>query len=371
MQRLLPFLFLTLLSLPVLAQDFLCQVHHCVGIVDVGSTGSRLFLYTYDKDTEGYPIQIKEQWSKKVTPGLATLDLKQEKIDAYFDELFSTSVDSEIPVYIYATAGMRLLSNTKQLDYYQAVKQWFSTHTTSWTLKEARTITGKDEGVYGWLAVNYKLNTLNNQHASDVGVMDMGGASVQIVFPVNEAIALPSARTTQVKLYGKTYTLYSYSALGLGKTLVTQQFLNHPACYASGYVLADQALASGNALSCVKDISHLVNDVHHVADEVSLLVRKEPRRWYAMGGITYTARNTLFNLDDPLMPEHLLRAADQHACSRPWSEVVAKAPLDGDMACLLASYYYALMVDGYGISTKETLGLMPDAGWTLGVVLSL
>ncbi len=355
----------------VFAVQDLCQTQHCVGIVDVGSTGSRLFLYTYDRDEAGYPIHIQEQWSKKVTPGLSTLDLQQEKIDAYLDELFSTQINSKIPVYVYATAGMRLHSNAKQQEYYRAVEQWFNAHSTSWTLVDAKTITGKEEGIYGWLAVNYKIDSFSHQSAEQVGVMDMGGASVQVVFSVNDAVTLPSAHIEKVTIYGKTYTLYAYSALGLGQTLVTQQFLNHSACYPRDYLLADKEKASGDAFSCVKDIAHLVNDVHHISEEVSPLVNKKTRDWYAMGGVTYTARGALFNFNDSFMPEQLFQATQQNACSRTWSEVFLDAPNDGDMACLMGSYYYALMVEGYGISTKERLSLMPDAGWTLGVVLSL
>lgn len=367
------FVFLCLIfsALPVFAVEDLCQTQNCIGVVDVGSTGSRLFLYTYDRDEAGYPIHIQEQWSKKVTPGLATLDLQQETIDTYLDELFATPMNSKIPVYVYATAGMRLRSNAKQQAYYRAVEQWFNTHPTPWTLVEAKTITGKEEGVYGWLAVNYKIDSFSDESAERVGVMDTGGASVQVVFPVSEAITLSSAYSENVTIYGKTYTLYAYSALGLGQTLVAQQFLNHSACYPRDYLLADKEKASGDAFSCVKDIAHLVNDVHHVSEEVSPLVSRKTRDWYAMGGVTYIARSTLFNFNDSFMPEQLLQAAQQKACSRSWSEVVADAPNDADMACLMGSYYYALMVEGYGISTNDTLNLMPDAGWTLGVVLSL
>lgn len=369
MRIIITFLICVFLTVPALAGQNSCKKQHCVGVIDVGSTGSRLFFYAYNRDKDGYPIEIEEQWSKKVTPGLASLELNQATIDAYFDELFSTA-DTKIPVHVYATAGMRLLPELKQQSYYRAVRHWFEAHSEAATLVDVKTITGKEEGVYGWLAVNYKLNHFKDESTNQVGVMDMGGASVQIAFPVSHASTYQP--TQEVSLYGKTYHLYVYSALGLGQTLVTQQFLNHAPCYPNNYPLADKGLALGNVTSCVKDVTHLINDVHHVADEVSSIVAQSDKNWYAMGGVAYLAQSKLFGLHRGFSPEQLLRIAEQKACARDWSEVWAEAPDGGEFACLMGAYYYALMVEGYGISTQKTLNLMPnDTGWTLGVVLSL
>ena len=66
-----------------------CEHHQCLGIVDAGSTGSRVHLYTYDLDEQKTPINIVEHWSKKIKPGLASLSPEQATINAYLTELFS------------------------------------------------------------------------------------------------------------------------------------------------------------------------------------------------------------------------------------------------------------------------------------------
>ncbi len=352
----------------VFAEQSICKNRSCMGVVDAGSTGTRLFLYSYEHNQSGEPIQIKEEWSKKVTPGLASLDLKSGKIEPYLNDLFSASFESQIPVYFYATAGMRLLPRNTQEAYYASVSDWFSHHATNWNLKEAKTITGKEEGVFGWTAAAYRLNALTGEEGQSIGLLDTGGASVQIVFPLHETADVPSARLAHVSLYNHSYTLYAYSALGLGQTLVAQHFLNHPACYPYGYILADDTQALGNALFCAQDITHLLNDVHHVNDEVSAFANKESRTWYAMGGIVYASRHPLFDLDTSFTSNDLLKSADEKACSRSWNDVVSLAPDDASSACFLGAYYYALVTEGYGLNGDEAIH-STEASWTLGVVL--
>ena len=68
-----------------------------VGVVDVGSTGSRLHVYAYDCDhkIEG----ANEVWFNKITPGYASLESKQSVIDAYLKNLFDGAPE-HIPVYL-------------------------------------------------------------------------------------------------------------------------------------------------------------------------------------------------------------------------------------------------------------------------------
>ena len=158
-----------------------CEHRHCLAVVDAGSTASRLHLYVYDLDSKNNPVQIEELWSKKIKPGFASIEGNQESINAYLNSLFESLPEENLPVYFYATAGMRLLPHPTQELYYRKLQQWFMAQ-TRWRLIDAKTITGSEEGVFGWLAVNYQLGLLNRTEKPYVGVMDMGGASVQVTF---------------------------------------------------------------------------------------------------------------------------------------------------------------------------------------------
>ena len=175
-----PFIITTSLH----ANSIDCVQHHCLAVVDAGSTGSRLHIYAYDLDKHNTPINIKQKWLKKFSPGFATLE-NQTSMDAYLDSLFADAPITYLPIYFYATAGMRLLSQPKQQKLYAQLTHWFNQQ-SQWTLVKAKTITGNEEALFGWLSINSQLGTLIDKTKTPVGVMDMGGASVQIIFPVKK-----------------------------------------------------------------------------------------------------------------------------------------------------------------------------------------
>lgn len=103
-------------------------------IVDAGSSGSRLFVYripthengdnslppiTLCLDAEGKPL------TKKVNPGLSSFASDPSSAQAYISGLLSIAAHniprqyhSVTPVYILATAGMRLLTERFVFTFY-------------------------------------------------------------------------------------------------------------------------------------------------------------------------------------------------------------------------------------------------------------
>jgi len=378
MHRFLLFVItLFILSPTVQAQETPCDNQQCMLVVDAGSTGSRAHLYTYKIDTTQSPIEIKEIWSKKVKPGLASLEINQNTLDAYLVTLLSSApTHKQIPVYFYATAGMRLLPSAKQQMIYHQLQQWFS-HQSQWQLVDAKTITGSQEALYDWLSVNYHLGTLQDIQNQSVGVMDMGGASVQIVFPVQDANPIKNSnQLVEFNLYGQHLKLAVYSFLGLGQTEMSHQFLNSASCFANEYPLPDGALGQGDAPSCELEVSSLMNGVHKVDKTIQPLLASNPvSHWYSIGGISFLASNPIFHFDnEQLTNQHLLQQADTAICHQQWGSLNTQYPNDEYLyqLCLFSAYYYALMVDGYGLYPDETINyLSPDKNidWTTGVVL--
>jgi hypothetical protein len=353
-----------------------CQQYQCLAVVDAGSTGTRLHVYSYDFDKSKSPINIKELWTKKIKPGLASLEPNQGLMDVYLTTLFAGAPTENMPTNFYATAGMRLLSQPKQKQLYNVVQNWFAKQ-HQWQLRNAKTITGTEEGLYAWLVINHQLGRLNSDDKSSVGVMDMGGASVQIIFPVEKTEGLNNSDLVEFDLYGRHRKLFIHSFLGLGQTEVAHQYLDVPSCFVNDYKLPDGLAAAGDAYSCVKEVSLLINDVHRVNPIVQPALDQNPvNNWYVFGGMAEMAQTKPFQFEGKQFTnESLLEQANSLVCQQQWpalsNQYASNEYLYG--YCLFPSYYYSLMVEGYGIQAKQAINYIPSTqggDWPLGVVLS-
>lgn len=202
-------------------------------VIDAGSSGSRLQIYSW-KDPRtvraepGSPNHGKlpkiekgtidgADWVKKVEPGLSTFGDKPSGVAAYLRPLLAhalvtipPSLHSQTPIFLLATAGMRLLHPTQQRDVLREVCDFLRFHSNfriDTTQKSGlgaghgcgssvRIISGEEEGLFGWLAVNYlmdgfdmhsKSKSLDSadpslSDGSTYGFLDMGGASTQIAY---------------------------------------------------------------------------------------------------------------------------------------------------------------------------------------------
>lgn len=372
MRRVFVIIGLLQLALNSFAADLDCNAHQCMAVIDAGSTKSYVHVYQYDFDASNTPIHIEEKWARQVNPGLATLESQQ--IPRYLDALFSAlNVNKVLPVYLYATAGMRLLPGASQEKLYSAAKRWFATH-PQLELKEAKTITGTDEGMYGWVAANYQLGKFNPQEKL-MGVMDMGGASVEVAFPVSNFSNISSQDHQTLHLYGKTIHLFVHSFLGLGQTEVIHQLMDEPGCYARGYPLPNQTFATGVATECTQK-ADLLLQVHDVIKTVQPILSKNlVEDWFVMGALSALTKSYTFHFaDQKINPQALLEEGVSTLCQTSWQELSLNYPNDPYLAtsCLASSYFYALLVDGYGFNPKQEIQCSHDAAtddWTLGVVL--
>lgn len=105
---------------------------------------------------------------------------------------------SSTPIYLLATAGMRLLPEDQREAVLAATCSYLRTfpfHLPD-CADQVRVITGEEEGLYGWIAVNYLMDGFDkHEHASagdrkpssTYGFLDMGGASTQIAFEPSAA----------------------------------------------------------------------------------------------------------------------------------------------------------------------------------------
>jgi guanosine-diphosphatase len=82
---------------------------------------------------------------------------------------------------------------------------------------------GKDEGVFAWITVNYLKHSFKENssgRSTSYAVLDLGGASTQIVFQPH--VAGPESQLMEgdhkyvLEFAGSSHTLYQHSYLGYG-----------------------------------------------------------------------------------------------------------------------------------------------------------
>ncbi|KAI6036020.1 nucleoside phosphatase family-domain-containing protein [Pisolithus microcarpus] len=177
-------------------------------VIDAGSSGSRLQIYswkdpgvvlaekgdivrnTLPKVEKG--VQVGEDWITKVEPGLSSFADNPEGVASYLEPLIQhaqsqipPSLESETPLFLLATAGMRLLSPVQQARVLNAVCQYLRSSSNFRIDDESKDgPCGLSEGLFGWIAVNYLMDgfTGGKSEKTTYGFLDMGGASTQIAF---------------------------------------------------------------------------------------------------------------------------------------------------------------------------------------------
>ncbi|KAJ1050076.1 hypothetical protein FZC28_6803g3572 [Saccharomyces cerevisiae] len=187
-------------------------------VIDAGSSGSRIHVFKW-QDTESLlhatnqdsqsilqsvpHIHQEKDWTFKLNPGLSSFEKKPQ--DAYKSHIkplldFAKNIIPEshwssCPVFIQATAGMRLLPQDIQSSILDGLCQGLK-HPAEFLVEDCsaqiQVIDGETEGLYGWLGLNYLYGHFNdyNPEVSDhftFGFMDMGGASTQIAFAPHDS----------------------------------------------------------------------------------------------------------------------------------------------------------------------------------------
>lgn len=129
----------------------------------------------------------------------------------------------KLPVYLGATAGMRIL-NLTDAKAVQQIFQDFKKYIDSSIYKiiDVRMITGPEEALYAWITVNYiNHNLIFLDRHDSVGILDMGGASTQIAY--EDKISF----NKEVTLYGFRYKVYTQSHLCFGAQEFENRYLQY------------------------------------------------------------------------------------------------------------------------------------------------
>ncbi|XP_054628848.1 ectonucleoside triphosphate diphosphohydrolase 4 isoform X2 [Dunckerocampus dactyliophorus] len=206
-------------------------------VVDCGSSGSRVYVYCWPRHN-GNPHelldirQMRDQNRKslvmKIKPGISELAKTPEKASDYIYPLLSFAAEHvpkdkhiETPLYILCTAGMRILPDSQQEAILEDLRTDIPVHFNFlFSDSHVEVISGKQEGVYAWIGINFVLGRFTHAHNDGeavievnvpgndqqealvrkrtAGVLDMGGASTQIAFEVPKTVSFTSPQQEEI-----------------------------------------------------------------------------------------------------------------------------------------------------------------------------
>lgn len=203
-------------------------------VIDAGSTGSRVHVYKFNNC--GASPALEYETFMSLQPGLSSYAGDPTAAAASLDPLLEEAqrvvpahLRSCTPIEVKATAGLRLLPGKEGAAILDEVRVRLESDWPFALAKEDHAVEimdGKDEGVYAWITANYLLGKIGRgaktgRHESTMAVMDLGGASTQIVFEPTFPEDSPDQLADGDHKYslafaGKDYTLYQHSYLGYG-----------------------------------------------------------------------------------------------------------------------------------------------------------
>ncbi|XP_062446583.1 ectonucleoside triphosphate diphosphohydrolase 2 isoform X2 [Rhea pennata] len=317
-------------------------------VLDAGSSHTAMFIYKWPADKENDTGVVSEHSMCDVEgPGISSYNTNppgagQSLVHCLNQALRDVPKEKHVstPLYLGATAGMRLLNITN----HRASDAVLSTVTAMlktypFDFRGAKILSGEEEGVFGWVTANYLLENFIKRgwlgewiqpKKKTLGAMDFGGASTQITFETKDPIEDPK-NEVMLKLYGQTYKVYTHSFLCYGRDQVLRRLLS----------------------KLLQAFSAFFYTVDFIQTVMGRLVR---------------------------LPSDLRDAAEA-ICATSWSELLQKAPkMEKRLPdyCAISTFVYLLTTKGYNFNNHSFPNIAfqkkageTSIGWALGYMLNL
>ncbi|XP_053551637.1 ectonucleoside triphosphate diphosphohydrolase 2 [Bombina bombina] len=407
-------------------------------VLDAGSSHTALFIYKWPADKENETGIVSQHSMCDVHgPGISSYWQSPPDAGKSLEECLNHAVKevpssrhSVTPLYLGATAGMRLLNWTNEPDSDRVLAAVSDTlKSYPFDFRGAKILSGQDEGVFGWVTANYLLENFIKYSwigqwfqpkKGTLGAMDLGGASTQITFETKDAIEDPQ-NEVNLRLYGQSYRVYTHSFLCYGRDQVLRRVdskifksqnyaenIESP-CWPTGYrknmTLGDvyetpctakekpqpydpaksvTVSGTGNAVECSKVVDSLFSFSSCDYSSCSFDQVFQPNvtgNFIAFAAFYYTVDFIKSVMRMPVNTLEDLQKGTNAICSSSWSELLSKAPklqkhLDG--YCATANFVYLLASKGYRFNeeTFPNIAFQRKAGetsigWALGYMLNL
>ncbi|KAI4381633.1 hypothetical protein MLD38_007691 [Melastoma candidum] len=388
-------------------------------IFDAGSSGSRVHVYCFDRNLDLVHIGKELELFEQIKPGLSAYAANPreaaESLLTLLDKAESVvpkELRSSTPVRVGATAGLRALEGDTSDRILNEVKELLKHRSSLRSDPQGVTVLdGMQEGAYQWVTINYLLGNLGQEYSETVGVVDLGGGSVQMAYAISDEAAAkaPSASpgedayVSKMYLRGRTYNLYVHSYLHYGLLAARAEILmvsgkSGSPCILSGYegsykyggVAYDASSAGSNMNDCSRQAQQALKVNESTCAHMKCTFGGV---WNGGGG---DGQKNLFvasfffdraaeaGFIDPNQPVAQVSASDfedaaKRACQTSLKDAKSTYPHIDEAnlpyLCMDLVYQYKLLVDGFAVDPWQKITLVKkvkyqnayvEAAWPLG-----
>ncbi|KAG5573710.1 hypothetical protein H5410_063476 [Solanum commersonii] len=433
-------------------------------IFDAGSSGSRVHVFCFDENLDLVPIGNELElfvqqmfiyiWlSYQKKPGLSSFasdpvaaadSLLPLLKDA--ENVVPRNLRSNTPVRVGATAGLRQLEGDASDRILQAVRDFLKSKSSFKAKADAVTVLdGNQEGAYQWMqagtifhlslwpdvfpslfqyarksevTINYLLGKLGKKYSDTVGVVDLGGGSVQMAYAISESDAqkapkLSDGEDTYVQemyLKGTKYFLYVHSYLHYGLLAARAEILkvsgesgspcilggHHGTYKYGGTVYPASSTSQGSSMSTCREVALKALKINEPA--CTHMKCTFGGVWNGGGGdgqknmfvaSFFFDRAAEAGIINPSLAVAKVRPADyesaaNRACATGLKGAKSEFPhVETDnlpYLCMDLVYQYTLLVDGFGLESQQEITLVKkveyknsfvEAAWPLGSAIEV
>lgn len=280
-----------------------------------------------------------------------------------------TAALKDIPIYLKATAGMREIPQTYRDAIMLNIRMCLSDEAISpfrFEWRFASVIAGDEEGSFGWLHVNAMLGNLFSPIPDTVGIIDMGGASVQVVFvPTHDVLdnyyPVSHGAGRRLGLYSKSYESFGHKRASerIHEYVIRRydrqhrvkddraNHVPHP-CYPAGHTFEfghrrlvgepdfESCLSSANALFMSNASCYIPDCTFNGIYQPRLL----DTPFVGMSGLANVAKQLHFTKDVGTVTMRKWKESSRHVCHA--------SRLENPELCLQSVYIYAFLTTGLG-----------------------
>ncbi|KDP20285.1 hypothetical protein JCGZ_06871 [Jatropha curcas] len=390
-------------------------------IFDAGSSGSRVHVYCFDQYNNLVPIgrdlelflQIKPGLSAYANDPLAAANSLLRLLEQA-ERVVPKELRPNTPVRVGATAGLRALEGDASDRILDAVRDILRDKSTLKTEADGVSVLdGSQEGSYEWVTINYLLGKLGSSYSDTVGVVDLGGGSVQMAYAISKADAAKAPRVSdgedtyikEMHLMGIDYYLYVHSYLHYGLLAARAEILKVSEDSENGCILAgydgvynygglDYKASASSSGSSFEECRSLALKALKVNESTCIHMKCTfGGVWNGGGG---DGQRNLFvasfffdraaeaGFIDPAQPVAKVHPADfeeaaKRACETKLEDAKSTYPrVDEKLLpylCMDLVYQYTLLVDGFALEHWQEITLVKqikyrdalvEAAWPLG-----